>query len=80
MDTDMVDQARLAQTDDSVFHLGAGSMYLRDYFGLKRDGDTLRLVGSLDEDVPMLWVSWEEAMQFARKRCPRRWTDGRAHH
>lgn len=67
MATDMVDQARLAQTDDTIFHLGAGSMPLRDYFRLKKDGDTLQLVGSLDDDVPMIWVSWDEATQYARK-------------
>ncbi|MBL8268299.1 formylglycine-generating enzyme family protein [Steroidobacter sp.] len=67
MGTDVVQQARLAQMDDTTFHLGAGSMHLRDYFNMTKDSDTLQLVGNVDADLPMIWVSWNEAREFARK-------------
>jgi formylglycine-generating enzyme required for sulfatase activity len=67
MGTDVVEQARKAQLDEFRFAMGAGTMVVRDYFKLAKTGDTMRLVGNTDDDVPIIWVSWEEAMDFCRK-------------
>ncbi len=65
MGTDLVAQAHLAQIDDRKYLISLKNMmYLRDFAGVKKDGDTMQLVGNTDDNVPMTWVSWEEAMAF----------------
>ncbi len=68
MGTTVVDQARLTQRDDTLFLIGGRRMIpLRDYFSLAKDGDTMQLVGNTDDDIAMIWVSWDDAMAFCAK-------------
>ena len=68
MGTTVVDQARAAQQDDTpVLMGGKRSMPVRDFFGMKKTDDVMRLVGNVDPDVPMIWVSWNEAVDFCRR-------------
>ncbi|HZZ92173.1 MAG TPA: formylglycine-generating enzyme family protein [Usitatibacter sp.] len=67
MGDSVLEQARKAQMDDFPFAMGAGTMHLRDYFKLSKDGDTMRLVGNTDDEVPIIWVSWEESREFCRR-------------
>ncbi|MDD3180507.1 MAG: formylglycine-generating enzyme family protein [Opitutaceae bacterium] len=68
MGTDVVGQARVAQMDDTFFLLGGKNLtHLRDYFNVTKDDDTMRLVGNTDDNLPIIWVSWNEAMVYCRK-------------
>lgn len=71
MGTSLEDQAEKALLDDTLFHLGAGEMTIRKYFGLTRDSGTDALLGATDPDVPMIWVSWEESVEFASRLTAR---------
>jgi sulfatase modifying factor 1 len=78
MGTDLAAQAHLAQIDDRKYLISLKNwMYLRDFAGVKRDGDPLQLVGNTDDNVPITWVSWEEAMAFCRKLTARERAAGR---
>ncbi len=68
MGTNVVDEARRAQKDDSLFLIGGKRMIpLRDFFGVAKDGDTMRLVGNTDDNLPMMWVTWDQCVEFCRK-------------
>ncbi|MDB6127333.1 MAG: phosphate transporter periplasmic phosphate-binding protein [Verrucomicrobia bacterium] len=68
MDRDLVAQARLAQVDDTQYLIsGKKMMYMRDFAGVERDGDTMKMVANVADDLPIYWVSWEEAVIFCRK-------------
>lgn len=71
MGSSMEDQARKALDDETLFHLGAGTMPLRTYFGLTRESGTAGLLGSTGDDVPMIWISWDECVEFARRLTQR---------
>jgi len=68
MGRDLVAQARLGQTDDTQYLIsGKKMMYMRDFAGVARDGDTLKMIGNVDPQLPIYWVSWEEAAEFCRR-------------
>lgn len=77
MGSSMEDQARKALEDETLFHLGAGTMKLRAYFGLEKDGGTTALLGSTGDNVPMIWVTWDESVEYA-KRLTRKMTESGA--
>lgn len=66
MGTDLRHQATLALKDKTEFELGAGSMRIQKYFGLDDNADASMLLGNAGDDVPMIWVSWEESVSFTR--------------
>ena len=67
MGRDLLAQARLAQKDDRQYLISAKKMmYLRDFAGVTRDGDPMKMIGKLDPTVPIYWVSWDEAVEFCR--------------
>jgi len=68
MGTDVVQQARRVQQDDTLFLIGGKRMIpLREFFGVAKDGDVMRLVGNTDDNLPIIWVSWDECVTFGRK-------------
>lgn len=71
MGSSMQDQARKALEDETLFHLGAGTMPLRDYFGLTRESGTESLLGDTGDDVPMIWISWDECVAFTERLTQR---------
>jgi formylglycine-generating enzyme required for sulfatase activity len=78
MGTTVFDQARLAQMDDTpILIAGKKHMMVRDFFGVKKTDDTMRLVGNMDDNLPIIWVSWDEAAAFCRKLTAIERTAGR---
>jgi formylglycine-generating enzyme required for sulfatase activity len=66
MGSDLQAQVRKALNDDTTY-AGYGNKTIRDFYGMARDTDPTRLIGSEGDNVPMLWVSWEEAWEFCRR-------------
>lgn len=68
MGTTLEDQARLALNDDTRYFIGR-KVYipLRSFFGWSKGDDPGQLIGNRDDDLPMIWVSWNEASAFCRK-------------
>ncbi len=78
MGTDVLQQARLALDDDTPYFIGRKEYIpLREFFGLKKGDDSGQLVGNQDDDLPMVWVSWNEATAFCRKLNAREKAAGR---
>ncbi len=68
MGTDVMAQARRVQQDDTRFLIGGKrTIPLREFFGVAKDGDVLRLVGNTDDNLPIIWVTWNECVAFCRK-------------
>ncbi len=68
MGADVMVQARRALQDDTRFLVGGKRMIpLREFFGVAKDGDVLRLVGNTDDNLPIIWVSWNECVTFGKR-------------
>ena len=67
MSTDLVAQARRMVEDDTTYELGGKQQTIRGIRGLKRDSDPAVNVDNRDDDAPMYWVSWDEAVAFCRR-------------
>jgi sulfatase modifying factor 1 len=67
MGTDLADQVRKALYDNHIYNLGGGPQTLRDYWGLARGADPTSKLGNTDDNLPMHYVSWDDAMEFCRK-------------
>ena len=78
MGSSLDDQVRKALQDDTIYDFGGGNKKtLRDFWGLSRDADPDKRIASRDEQCPMTYVSWEEAMEFCRKLTARERAAGR---
>jgi formylglycine-generating enzyme required for sulfatase activity len=68
MGTDVLEQARRALNSDETFLIGRKEKIpVRDFFRWKKGDDPGQLIGNRDDNLPMIWVSWNEAMEFCRK-------------
>jgi formylglycine-generating enzyme required for sulfatase activity len=47
------------------------ALFARESWGLTRDADPMPLLGNTDDDLPMHYVSWFEAMEFCRRLTSR---------
>ncbi len=55
--TTLLQQARSALQDDTLYDLGGKKQTLRDFFGTTKDADPATLIGAESESVAMYWVS-----------------------
>jgi len=68
MGTDLLAQARSSLTDETRFLLRGNKMTLvREYFLLDKSDDPMRLLGNTDGNLPIIWVSWNESMEFCQR-------------
>jgi len=78
MGTSLQDQVRRAVADDTPYFIGAKQMMtIRDFFGVGKDGDPGQLLGNTDDNLPMIWVSWNEASEFCSRLTGREQAAGR---
>ena len=67
MGTDLAGQVTKALQDDTLYKVGGKKQTLRDYLGLTRETDPAQGLGNTDDDLPMHYVSWDDAMEFCRR-------------
>jgi formylglycine-generating enzyme required for sulfatase activity len=77
MGTDLVEQARRALTNDTLFPYGSKQLTQRDAWKRKADDDPALLLNNTGDDLPMHLVDWNEAMEFGRRLTERERTAGR---
>lgn len=77
MGTDLVKQAQRMLDDDTSYNLGGKQRTIREIRGLRKDSDPKDNVYNGDDDAPMYWVSWIEAVTFCRRLTERERGTGR---
>jgi formylglycine-generating enzyme required for sulfatase activity len=70
-------QLRKAISDDTLYDLGGRQQTLRDFMHWSRDVDPVAYLGNEDDNLPVYFVSWNDAMEFARKLTARERAAGR---
>jgi len=73
----VVDLVRKGLQDDTIYNIGGKQQTLRQYLGMDRNGDPMNRCGDLKDDVPVYYVSWNEAVEFCRRLTQRERTAGR---
>lgn len=77
MGTDLRAQVRKMLKDDNTYSLGGKQQTFRQWKGLERDADPYSQVGNEGDDLPMHYVSWDDAMEFCRRLTEQERADGR---
>jgi len=63
--TGLLEQAAAVLADDKEYDFFAGrKMRLRDFYQKDRNGDPASLLTNTDENAPMHFVNWDEAVDF----------------
>jgi sulfatase modifying factor 1 len=63
--------------DDTLYDLGGRKQTLRDFMHWSRDMDPAVYLGNEENNLPVYFVSWNEAMEFAEKLTARERAAGR---
>lgn len=63
--------------DDTLYDLGGKQQPLRDFMGWSRTADPSTYLGNEDDNLPMYFVSWNDAQEFCRKLTARERAAGR---
>jgi formylglycine-generating enzyme required for sulfatase activity len=53
--------------DDTLYNLGDKRQTVRDFMRFSRDADSGQYLAGEDENLPMYFVSWNDAMEFCKK-------------
>ena len=77
MGLDVRGQLIKAIHDDTLYELGGKQQMLRDLMHWSREADPATYLGNEDDDLPMYFVSWNDALEFARKLTGRERVAGR---
>ncbi len=64
------DQAKRMLEDDTKY-AAVGNKTLREFYGLKRTDDPMRLIHAEGDSVPVYFVSWPEAVQYCERLTER---------
>jgi len=72
-------RAQLTKTihDDTLYDLGGKQQAIRDFMKFSRDVDPGQYLGGEDENLPMYFVSWLDAMDLCKKLTDRQRAAGR---
>ena len=73
----IVDLARKELEDDIPVKVNGTWQFVRDYLGVGNFNDPQNICGDIDDDVPVYYVNWDEAMMFCRKLTERERAAGR---
>jgi len=77
MGTDVVEQARRQLADDARARSAGQPLRLRDGVNRTNVTDPHELVYNTNDDAPIYWVSWVEAVEFCRRLTERERAAGR---
>jgi formylglycine-generating enzyme required for sulfatase activity len=77
MGTDIVDQAKMVLADNTVYNSGGKSQTLRQHYRAQADSDPRTLVDNTDDDFPVYWINWHDAVAFCRRLSERERSAGR---
>lgn len=67
MRSDLSDQGRKAMRDDTIYGFADKLQTMRDHLRMSRYDDPMGIFGNSQNELPMYFVSWDEAMAFCRK-------------
>jgi formylglycine-generating enzyme required for sulfatase activity len=76
MNLDVRGQLSKMLHDDTLYDLGGKKQTVRDYMRFGRDDDPGDHIGGEAGDLPMYFVSWNDAMEFCQKLTARERTAG----
>ncbi|HWA25043.1 MAG TPA: SUMF1/EgtB/PvdO family nonheme iron enzyme [Lacunisphaera sp.] len=77
MGLDLRAQLKKRIRDDTLWELGGKQQRLRDLMHWSLDADPVTYLANEDDDLPMYFVSWNDAMEFAAKLTAQERTAGR---
>ncbi len=78
MGKSLADQARAALQDDAIIHWSDGKKEsFRDHWGYSKDKDPNELIGLESAQIPIYFVSWNDAVEFCHKLTLRERAAGR---
>ena len=77
MGTDLSGQAALMLADDNLYTLGGQPQTLRARLGVEKGTAPRTLIADDGDEVPMYFVSWQEAVVFCQRLTERERTAGR---
>jgi formylglycine-generating enzyme required for sulfatase activity len=67
MGTTLVDLAKQALKDDTLYTINGKQTTLRDFYGMKKDADPMSLVFIQSPSICMYLISWADAEAYCRK-------------
>jgi formylglycine-generating enzyme required for sulfatase activity len=67
MGSNLVEQARKALQDNTIYRLDGKKQTQRDYWGQTLATDPRSMLGSESDQVAMYYVNWQEAVDFCQK-------------
>jgi formylglycine-generating enzyme required for sulfatase activity len=74
---DVRGQLKKVVDDDTLYDLGGKKQTVRDFMRFSRDADPGRYLAGEDMDLPMYFVSWNDAMELCKKLNDRERAAGR---
>jgi sulfatase modifying factor 1 len=77
MGTDLIGQVRRMLADDTPYLIAGKLQRVREFYRRAKDSDPGALVYNPDDDAPMYWVRWGEAVAFCRRLTERERAVGR---
>ena len=73
----VVDLARKALQDDREYMIADKKQTFREYLRKSKFDDPQEICGDVSDDVPVYYVSWEDAVRFCRKLTAKESAEGR---
>jgi len=61
------DQLAKEINDDTLYELGGKQQRLRDFMGWSREAESTDYLGNENDELPMYFVSWNDAQEFCQK-------------
>lgn len=74
---DVRGQLKKVIADDTLYDLGGKKQAIRDFMRFNRDADPGQYMSGESDDLPMYFVSWNDAMELCRKLTDRERAAGR---
>ncbi len=76
-DRDLRGEVRRGMEDDTAYELSGKTQTIREFWDMARDGDPSDMIGPSGDNIPMHYISWDEAMEFCHKLTEREREAGR---